>query len=84
MKEKKWGHLQAPGRLKKWRAQTAKLNQQEAATFFGIDLASYNAFECARERPGIDTAAKIEAATKGYVKATQWAQIDKACTVKST
>jgi len=74
MRDPKWHHLLAPPRLRRWRTQVANLIQVQAAQAIGIDLPKYNAFECARSRPGLDIAWQIERVTSGYVKATDWAQ----------
>lgn len=71
MSDKKWEHLPGPERLGKWRA-SEKLTQQQAADLITIDLASYNAFENGRERPGLDIAVRIENATKGRVEPKHW------------
>lgn len=76
MSDKKWDHLAGPERLKKWRG-SEKLTQQEAADLMAIDLASYNAFENARERPGLDIAVRMEDATKGRVEPKHWADNSK-------
>jgi DNA-binding XRE family transcriptional regulator len=71
MSDKKWGHLPGPDLLFVWRNGTG-LTQQEAADLIETDLASYNAIENGRERPGLDFAVRIERATKGKVKPAHW------------
>jgi hypothetical protein len=48
--------------------------QVVAAAKIGIDPSKYCAFAAARRRPCLDVAARIEVVTRGYVRATQWAQ----------
>lgn len=76
MSDKKWAHLPGPSRLEKWRGD-AELTQQQAADLIGLDLASYNAFENGRERPGLDYAVAIERVTKGRVEPKHWADAEK-------
>ena len=76
MSDKKWDHVPGPERLKKWR-DSEKLTQQKAADMIGIDLASYNAFENGRERPGLDIAVRIDDTTKGRVLPKHWADNEK-------
>lgn len=64
--------IHAPGQLKAWRESHA-LTQSGAASKFGLDLATYNAIELGRKRPGIDIATRIQTVTLGCVQATQWA-----------
>lgn len=71
MSDKKWGHLAGPELLRRWR-DGQKLTQQKAADLVGVDLASYNAFEKGRERPGLVPAVAIERVTRGRVKAAHW------------
>lgn len=71
MSDKKWAHLEGPGRLTKWRHGT-KLTQQQAADLIGTDLSSYNAIENGRERPGLDCAVRIDRVTKGKVLPAHW------------
>ena len=73
MSDKKWAHLAGPDLLGKWR-MASKLTQQEAADLIEIDLASYNAFENGRERPGLEYAVKIERITKGKVEPSHWVE----------
>jgi len=67
MADKKYAHLPGPTRLEKWR-ESVKLTQQQAADLMGFDLASFNAFENGRERPGLEYAVSIERVTKGRVE----------------
>jgi len=73
MSEPRYAHLTAPPRLASWRKRN-KMLQQAAADALGVDLASYNAWERGRERPGIDMCAHIQAVTRGYVRLGQWTQ----------
>jgi DNA-binding XRE family transcriptional regulator len=71
MSDKKWAHVAGPALLLAWRDKV-KLTQQAAADLIGIDLASYNAFEKGRERPGLEYAVQIERATKGKIEPRHW------------
>ena len=73
MAEKKYAHLPGPTRLEKWR-DGEELTQQQAADLMGFDLASYNAFENGRERPGLEYAVSIERVTKGRVEPRHWVE----------
>lgn len=79
--EKRWSELPGPDRLRAWR-ERADLTQQEVADMIKSDLASYNAFENGRERPGLDLAVAISHVTGGYVDAAHWADAEKLAIVK--
>lgn len=76
MADKKYAHLPGPTRLEKWR-DNKEITQQQAADLMGFDLASYNAFENGRERPGLEYAVSIERVTKGRVEPKHWVESDK-------